>query len=159
MPAMGYSGGLITSCCQIVPPPVSSDANKHALQPLRPPPRLLENRICDSLLSSQKHTDLIITSRLADGALHLRLRGEFFQKDNNNNKKKKKVRKKKERNGYGEVKESEIWQLITGGTNNKSCIWRIIPGRDEEKRNLKKGRFFFCTETRANLIRVIVVNE
>lgn len=60
-------------------------------------------------MSSQKHTDLIITSRLADRALHLQLCGEFYQKTT----KKKKERKKGPNKG-GKIKEQEIWQLITG---------------------------------------------
>lgn len=90
-----------------------------------------------------KHTDLIITSRLADGAMHLQLRGELFPKTITIT---AAATSGGKRATGGKLKESEIWKLITaGGKKTKSRIWDIKPGLVEKKRKFKKtGIFLVC---------------
>lgn len=111
------------------------------------PSRQPENRIKYPVILCclcGRHTDLIITSRLADGAMHLQLRGELFPKTITIT-----AAATSEGNGLREVKlkEPEIWKLITAGGKKiyKSRIWDINSGLVEKRRKFKKtGVFAVC---------------
>lgn len=78
---------------------------KQTFPPLPPfPPSHPENRMKYSVILCCLHrnTDLIITSRLADAALHLQLCDEFFREDKSRKKKKRPIREENERTGYGD---------------------------------------------------------
>lgn len=112
----GIFRGLITLCFQIclsLSAPIQT--NTLSTPSLTLPSGKQDKIRCDSLLSSQKHTDLIITSRLADSALHLQLCGEFYQKATTTTAKREKKGEKSPNKGR-KIKEEEIWQLITGKT-------------------------------------------
>lgn len=107
------------------------------------PSRQAENRIKYPVILCclrGKHTDLIITSRLADGAMHLQLRGELFPKTITIT-----AAAMSEGKGAtgGKLKESRDMETNYGGwREKKSCIWDIKPGLVEKKRKFKKSVIF-----------------
>lgn len=113
----GIFRGLITLCFQIcLSLSASIQTNALSTPSLTLPSGKQDKIRCDSLLSSQKHTDLIITSRLADSALHLQLCGEFYQKATTTTAKRERKKGEKSPNKGRKIKEQEIWQLIIGKT-------------------------------------------
>lgn len=83
----GHTGTQPDYCalpnCAAKPAPVGFNTSKQTPHSNPSPGRQPENRIKYSVILCclrGKHADLIITSRLADGAMHLQLRGELFPK-------------------------------------------------------------------------------
>lgn len=110
------------------------------------PSRQPENRIKYPVILCclrGKHTDLIITSRLADGAMHLQLRGELFPKTITITA----AATSEGKGGYGREAERvrDMETNYSGWKKTKSRIWDIKPGLVEKKRKFKKtGIFLVC---------------